>query len=124
MLSPTVLDEHVVYPVNSYGSGMAPLFTNLAMWAGVFMLVALMKLEADDEGVEDLTATQAYLGRWLLLAVMAAAQGADRDRRRSGDRRADGQPGRVRGHGGDRLGDVQRGSRTCWPSRCCMWARP
>ena len=54
---------------------MAPLFTNLAMWAGVFMLVALMKLEADDEGVEDLTATQAYLGRWLLLAVMAAAQG-------------------------------------------------
>ena len=52
-----------------------PLFTNLAMWAGVFMLVALMKLEADDEGVEDLTATQAYLGRWLLLAVMAAAQG-------------------------------------------------
>ena len=75
MLSPTVLDEHVVYPVNSYGSGMAPLFTNLAMWAGVFMLVALMKLEADDEGVEDLTATQAYLGRWLLLAVMAAAQG-------------------------------------------------
>lgn len=75
MLSPTVLDEHVVYPVNSYGSGMAPLFTNLAMWAGVFMLVALMKLEADGEGVEDLTATQAYLGRWLLLAVMAAAQG-------------------------------------------------
>lgn len=39
------------------------------------MLVVLMKLEADDEGVEDLTATQAYLGRWLLLAVMAAAQG-------------------------------------------------
>lgn len=75
MLSPTVLDEHAVYPVNSYGSGMAPLFTNLAMWAGVFMLVVLMKLEADDEGVEDLTATQAYLGRWLLLAVMAAAQG-------------------------------------------------
>ena len=75
MLSPTVLDEHVVYPVNSYGSGMAPLFTNLAMWAGVFMLVALMKLETDGEGVEDLTATQAYLGRWLLLAVMAAAQG-------------------------------------------------
>lgn len=75
MLSPTVLDEKAVYPVNSYGSGMAPLFTNLAMWAGVFMLVALMKLETDDEGVEDLTATQAYLGRWLLLAVMAAAQG-------------------------------------------------
>lgn len=75
MRSPTVLDEKVVYPVNSYGSGMAPLFTNLAMWAGVFMLVALIRLETDDEGIRDMTVTQAYLGRWLLLAVMAAAQG-------------------------------------------------
>ena len=25
-----------VYPVNSYGSGMAPLMTNLALWVGAF----------------------------------------------------------------------------------------
>lgn len=75
MLSPTVLDTKTMYPVNSYGSGMAPLFTNLAMWAGVFMLVALLKLETDDEGIDDMTDTQAYMGRWLLLAVLAALQG-------------------------------------------------
>ncbi|OZG69486.1 YhgE/Pip domain-containing protein [Bifidobacterium eulemuris] len=75
MLSPTVLDTKTVYPVNSYGSGMAPLFTNLALWAGAFMLVALIRLESDDDGIEDLTVTQAYMGRWALLAIVAAAQG-------------------------------------------------
>ncbi|OZG62870.1 ABC-2 family transporter protein [Bifidobacterium lemurum] len=75
MLSPTVLDTQTVYPVNSYGSGMAPLFTNLALWAGAFMLVALIRLESDDEGIEGLTVTQAYMGRWALLAIVAAAQG-------------------------------------------------
>lgn len=75
MLSPTVLDTKTVYPVNSYGSGMAPLFTNLAMWAGAFMLVALIRLETDDEGIEDMTTKQGYMGRWLLLAILAAAQG-------------------------------------------------
>lgn len=75
MTAPAVLDERVVYPVDSYGSGMAPLFTNLAMWAGAFMLIALLRLETDGEGIDGMTATQAYLGRWLLLALLAAAQG-------------------------------------------------
>lgn len=75
MLSPTVLDTHTLYPVNSYGSGMAPLFTNLSMWVGAFMLVVLLRLEADDEGITALTPTQGYLGRWLLLALMGIAQG-------------------------------------------------
>lgn len=75
MLSPTVLEQKTVYPVNSYGSGMAPLFTNLAMWAGAFMLVALLRLETDDEGIEGMTVSQGYLGRWLLLAILAGAQG-------------------------------------------------
>lgn len=75
MLSPTILDTHTLYPVNSYGSGMAPLFTNLSMWVGAFMLVVLLRLEADDEGITALTPTQGYLGRWLLLALMGVMQG-------------------------------------------------
>ena len=31
MLSPTVISEQAVYPVASYGSGMAPLFTTLSL---------------------------------------------------------------------------------------------
>ena len=75
MLSPTTLKRKNIYPVNSYGSGMAPLFTNLAMWAGAFMLVAMLRLETDDEGIEGLTVSQGYWGRWLLLAILAGIQG-------------------------------------------------
>lgn len=75
MQSPTVLKETSVYPVSSYGSGMAPLFTTLALWVGAFTLVVIPKLEVDDEDIDNLTPTQAYLGRWLLLAIFAACQG-------------------------------------------------
>ena len=75
MLSPTVLDTTVLYPVNSYGSGMAPLFTNMALWVGAFALVVIFKTEADGEGITAMTATQGYMGRFLFLSVFAALQG-------------------------------------------------
>ncbi|WEV67554.1 YhgE/Pip domain-containing protein [Bifidobacterium sp. ESL0769] len=75
MLSPTVLDTKVVYPVSTYGSGMAPLFTNLTLWVGAFMLVVLMKLEVDDDGLEnEPTPGQRYWGRWILFAMIASIQ--------------------------------------------------
>ena len=75
MLSPTELTTKAVYSVDNYGSGMAPLFTSLALWVGAFVLVVIPKLEVDSEGVEGLTATQGYLGRGLLLGTLAVAQG-------------------------------------------------
>ncbi|WEV72363.1 YhgE/Pip domain-containing protein [Bifidobacterium sp. ESL0790] len=81
MLSPTVLDTKVVYPVKTYGSGMAPLFTNLTLWVGAFMLVVLMKLDVDDDDLEDVkgvkiqpTPSQRYWGRWTLFALIASIQ--------------------------------------------------
>ena len=75
MLSPTVLETKTLYPVDSYGSGMAPLFTNMALWVGAFALAVIVKLETDDEGIEGMTITQGYLGRFLLIAILAVAQG-------------------------------------------------
>lgn len=76
MLSPTVLTTKTVYPVATYGSGMAPLFTNMALWVGAFALMVIVRLEVDDEGLdEEPTAAERYLARFLLLAVPAAAQG-------------------------------------------------
>ncbi|OZG49222.1 YhgE/Pip domain-containing protein [Bombiscardovia coagulans] len=75
MLSPTVLDTKVVYPVASYGSGMAPLFVNLSLWVGAFTLMVIIKLEVDDEGLDNPTPGERYWGRWLLLAPVAAMQG-------------------------------------------------
>lgn len=76
MMSPTTVETEMLYPLNSYGSAMAPLFINLTLWIGVFMLMVIMRLEVDDEGIDGLTAAQRFFGRWLLLAAMAALQAA------------------------------------------------
>ena len=74
MMSPTQVETEELYPLNAYGSAMAPLFINLTLWIGVFMLMVIMRNEVDDEGIENLTIAQRYLGRWLLLAIMVALQ--------------------------------------------------
>lgn len=76
MMSPTTVQTERLYPLNAYGSAMAPLFINLTLWIGAFMLMVIMRIEVDGEGVPGLTASQRYLGRWLLLAVMAMLQSA------------------------------------------------
>ena len=58
----------------NYGSAMAPVFTNLTLWVGAFMLVVLIKLNVDSEGIGAITHTQAYMGRWLLMAAISAVQ--------------------------------------------------
>lgn len=65
MQSP-VIDTKNVYPMNSYGSALAPLMTNLALWVGAFAFVVIFKVEVDDEGLEDLdlTASEKYFARY------------------------------------------------------------
>ncbi len=73
--SPVDITEHVVYPVANYGSAMAALFTNLSLWLGAFMLTVIFRTEVDTEGLPSLTVTQAYFGRFFLLAMFAVIQG-------------------------------------------------
>lgn len=74
MFSPAKIDTVSLYSVNSYGSAMAPLFMNLTLWIGVFMLLVILRQEVDREGIPNLTARQSYLGRLLFLAVFAGLQ--------------------------------------------------
>lgn len=74
MMSPTTVTTEKLYPVNAYGSAMAPLFINLTLWIGAFMLMVIMRKEVDGEGVAGIKPWQRYLGRWLLLALMATLQ--------------------------------------------------
>ncbi|KAA8830333.1 YhgE/Pip domain-containing protein [Bifidobacterium tissieri] len=74
MFSPTTLKTTTIFPLNAYGSGMAPLFTDLSLWVGAFVLMVIVKLEVDDEDIPGLTVRQAYMGRWLLLAILAVLQ--------------------------------------------------
>ena len=75
MASPTKIETKAVYPVAAYGSAMAPLFTNLALWIGAFSLVLLLKLDVDEEGIGPTSSAAKYMGRWMLLAFFGAIQG-------------------------------------------------
>lgn len=72
--SPAELEERAVFPVENYGSGVTPFYTNLALWVGGFVLVAIYKLEVDDEGVGEIKAWQGFFGRWLLLNLIGQVQ--------------------------------------------------
>ena len=74
MQSPTEVETEYLFPLNAYGSGMAPLFINMSLWIGAFMLMVIMRIEVDDEGIENLTAGQRFVARYIFFGFMVAAQ--------------------------------------------------
>lgn len=72
--SPVNIVDKSIYPVMNYGSGVTPFYTNLALWVGGFVLVAIYKLEVDHEGIGDFKPWQGYFGRWLLLNLLGIVQ--------------------------------------------------
>ncbi len=72
--SPAELVTESIFPVDNYGSGVAPFYTNLALWVGGFVLVAIYKLEVDDEQIGDFKPWQGFFGRWLLLNLIGQLQ--------------------------------------------------
>ena len=72
--APAQLVTESVFPVANYGSNVTPFYTNLALWVGGFVLVAIYKLEVDDEGVGDFKPWQGFFGRWLLLNLIGQLQ--------------------------------------------------
>lgn len=96
MQKPVELEQKSVYPVHNYGSAIAPFFTNIALWVGGFVLIAVMKIEVDASSLKAarrarkhkqakssfaaavhtrVRNSEAFMGRWLLFAFLGAAQG-------------------------------------------------
>ena len=74
MVAPVEINEKALFPVENYASGIAPFFTSLALWVGGIALVAIFKLEVDEEGVGKIRPWQAYFGRWMLFVVLGLLQ--------------------------------------------------
>lgn len=74
MSSPVKLDTVTLYPVNPYSSGIAPFFSNLALWVCGFILMAIVRLRVDPAGLPRFSATQAYFGRWLFYVSIGIIQ--------------------------------------------------
>lgn len=71
--SPLSMRVESIYPIESYGAGMAPFYTILAIWVGCVMINAILKI---DNPVELLGATpsQKFLGRYLLFFLISQIQ--------------------------------------------------
>ena len=72
--APVTINENRLYPMANYASGVAPFFTSLALWVGGIALVAIFKLEVDEEEVGKVRPWQAYFGRWLLFVLLGILQ--------------------------------------------------
>jgi putative membrane protein len=74
---PIGLDRIPVYPVVSFGAGMAPLYSILSLWVGALLLAVTLRVEPPtkltDDGPE-LTVDQRFLGRYMIFGVMGLAQ--------------------------------------------------
>lgn len=73
--APVGVKTDVFYPVDNYGSGVAPFFTNLALWVAGFILMAMVRIKVDPTGLPPFTDRQAYFGRWLTYMVFGSVQG-------------------------------------------------
>ncbi|MDE7310657.1 MAG: YhgE/Pip domain-containing protein [Eubacterium sp.] len=73
---PVTMETEAIYPVDNYGSGVAPFYTTLALWVGGVVLVSMIKVKAHTDGIEEPKAYELFLGRYLLFFVLALIQAA------------------------------------------------
>lgn len=77
--SPVKLDEKKIYPIENYGSAMAPFYSTLAIWVGAVVMAAMLKVTVADSTKKKLfhpKEYQLYIGRILLLIIIGFMQSA------------------------------------------------
>lgn len=75
--APVKLDRHAVYPVENFGSAMAPLYTTLALWIGALLIMVALKVNPSKRTIAELdspTPRQLFLGRFGVVAVISLMQ--------------------------------------------------
>ncbi len=74
--SPFDLQEEAIYAIPNYGSGMAPVYSVLALWVGALLLTSMLKTEiAHFDGIEKLTIREKHFGKMLTFITLAMIQG-------------------------------------------------
>ncbi len=71
---PVEIETEAVYPIENYGSAVAPFYTTLAIWVGALILTAIVKVHPDKKKYEGATDVQLFFGRYVLYWVMAQFQ--------------------------------------------------
>ena len=79
LASPVKLNETQIYPIENYGSAMAPFYSTLAIWVGAVVMAAMLKVNVSDNVQRKLKnprESHLYIGRILLLVCIGFLQSA------------------------------------------------
>lgn len=77
IVQPVEVERIPVFPVVSFGAGMAPLYTTLSLWVGALLMTVAIHAGVGRKplpGRPDLTTTQKYLGRYGVFGILGLAQ--------------------------------------------------
>lgn len=75
--APVDLDRVPVFPVESFGTAMAPFYTVLGLWVGALLIAVSIRDDVPEDTLPDsapLTPTQSYLGRYGIVALIGFLQ--------------------------------------------------
>ncbi len=75
--APVSLNTIKLYPIENYGSSMAPFYSTLSIWVGGIVLVAMLKVSVSGACVENLKKVknyQMYLGRYIIFMIVGLLQ--------------------------------------------------
>ncbi len=75
--APVNLERHEVFPIENFGSSMTPLYTTLALWIGVLIMMVTLKVIPSRRIVETLhnpRGYQLFIGRFGAIALMSLMQ--------------------------------------------------
>ena len=75
LTNPFEIVDKAIYPVDNYGSGMAPIYSSLAMWVGAVILTSIFSTEVKSKDFQDYTIKEKYLGKFIFFGFMAILQG-------------------------------------------------
>ena len=75
--APVQLERTALYPVQSFGAAMSPLYTSIAIWVGSLLLVVAIKAQpsaAIAEGLRNARPWQLFFGRFGVFSIVSVVQ--------------------------------------------------
>ncbi|MBE5920614.1 MAG: YhgE/Pip domain-containing protein [Pseudobutyrivibrio ruminis] len=72
--TPVDVVTEAVYPIENYGSAVAPFYSTLAFWVGALILTAIIKVTPDKNKYPNASQRQLYFGRYALYWVLGQLQ--------------------------------------------------
>ncbi|MGP5497907.1 YhgE/Pip family protein [Corynebacterium flavescens] len=77
LTSPVAIDREAIFPVATFGVGMAPFYMTLSLWVGALIACVLVRTNAEKHYLgpaSSFTRNEAYLGRFATFALIALGQ--------------------------------------------------